>query len=481
MLPLRHSLSARLLVLTIFFVMVGEVLIFVPSVGRFRLTYLENHIAAGHLAILAVEATPNNVIEQPLANELLHHVGAVGIVLKRANRKALMIDGDMPPRIDAVVDLRETGIVDSVLGAVVTLSMAEDRVLRVIGISPKDPGAVIEVLLHEEPMRIEMWEFGRRILEISIVLSLITAGLVYFSLQWLLVRPMRRITAAMMAFREDPEDASRIIAPSQRGDEIGLAERELAVMQETVRQALRQKTRLAALGTAVAKINHDLRGILSTARLVSDSLAESAAPEVRRVAPTLLAAIDRAVGLCSRTLDFTREGAPPLRRERFRFGDLVEELLRIQEPSLPEGAELRNSVIDTIEIHADREQLYRVLFNLTRNAFEAGAHRVTITARKEGEEMIAEIADDGPGLPPKARENLFKPFAGSARFGGTGLGLAIARETMRAHGGDIALVESTATGTIFRLCLPLEPVAPARSAARQPAAKPLPSKLTAES
>ena len=89
-------------------------------------------------------------------------------------------------------------------------------------------------------------------------------------------------------------------------------------MQETVRQALRQKERLAALGTAVAKINHDLRNILSTARLVSDGLADSAAPEVRRVTPRLVAAIDRAVALCAPDLDLHPRGraaaaAPPLR------------------------------------------------------------------------------------------------------------------------------------------------------------------------
>ncbi len=127
-----------------------------------------------------------------------------------------------------------------------------------------------------------------------------TAALVYLSLQWLLVRPMRRMTASMTRFREDPEDASRMIVPSGRADEIGLAESELAVMQETVRQALGQRARLAALGTAVTKINHDLRNILSTARLVTDGLTASAAPEVRRLAPRLIDAIDRAVALCRR-------------------------------------------------------------------------------------------------------------------------------------------------------------------------------------
>src|SRR5258707_10817885 len=137
---------------------------------------------------------------------------------------------------------------------------------------------------------------------------------------------MRRITASMTRFREDPEDASRRIVPTGRRDEIGGAEKELAMLQETVRQALAQRARLAALGAAVTKVNHDLRAILATARLVSDGLADSPAPEVRRVAPRLFEAIDRAVALCTRTLDFSREGAPPLAPTRFLLLPLIEEL-----------------------------------------------------------------------------------------------------------------------------------------------------------
>src|SRR5882757_67317 len=222
-------------------------------------------------------------------------------------------------------------------------------------------------------MRREMWEFGIRILELSIIISLVAAALVFLSLQWLLVRPMRRITASMTAFRADPENASRDIVPSRRTDEIGVAQRELAEMQETVRQALRQRARLAALGTAVTKINHDLRGILSTALLVSDGLAESAAPEVRRVAPTLLAAIDRAVALCTRTLDFTRETPPPLIRERFAFAALVDDVgeaiavARAADPTRSDEPLIRNEVLVTLELDGDRDQLYRVLFNLCHN------------------------------------------------------------------------------------------------------------------
>jgi signal transduction histidine kinase len=449
--PFLRSLSARLLVLTVLFVMLSEVLIFVPSVARFRLTYLQQHIADAHLAMLALEATPDNMVSQELANELLAHVGAHGIVLHKPNNTTLMIDSATPPQVAATWDLRGASSWSLIRNAMMTLTEKGNHVVRVLDVSPTDPRVVVEVLLDDAPMRREMSAFGIRILELSIVISLITAALVYLSLQWLLVTPLRRLIASMMRFREDPEDASRVTAPSSRADEIGLAQRELASMQETVRQALRHNARLAALGTAVTKVNHDLRNILSTARLISDALVGSEAPEVKRVTPALLAAIDRAVGLCTRTLHYTREGAPPLRRSRFALAGLIEEVAEVVEKSGDDGAmRLVNDVPATLMIEADRDQLFRVILN----ALEAGAHRVSVAAERGGEIISVLVADDGPGLPPKARDNLFRPFAGSARPGGTGLGLAIAREIMRAHGGDITLAASTAQGTTFCLALP---------------------------
>ena len=450
---LLKSLSARLLVLTVFFVMVSEVLIFVPSVARYRMTYFENRLAAGYLATLALQASPTGRLDQGLVDKLLARVGAQGVGLRRADGTVLRLDPTQPPPSDFTIDLTHPDIWLAIRGSFRTLFGSRDRMLRVVG--PTGPGRAdtAEVLLDEKPLRNELWDFGLRILELSAVISLVTATLVYLSLQWLLVRPMRRITASMIEFREDPEDATRVIPASRRTDEIGVAERELAVMQKTVRQALAQRARLAALGTAVTKINHDLRNILATARLVTDGLTASAAPEVRRVAPRLIEAIDRAIALCTSTLDFSREGAPPLAPSRFALDALIGEI----GPGLAVSREdlaIECTIPPDLAVSADRDQLYRVFLNLARNAVEAGARRLRFAAAQEDGTIAIVIADDGPGLPPKARENLFRPFFGSARPGGSGLGLAIARELLRAHGGELNLVSSTATGTAFRLTLP---------------------------
>ncbi|HEY3919381.1 MAG TPA: HAMP domain-containing sensor histidine kinase [Stellaceae bacterium] len=447
------GLSARLLVLTVFFVMLSEVLIFVPSVARDRLAYLEDRIDAARLAVFALEATPDNNVSQALADQLLANVGAHGIAVHEEDA-TLMIDPQMPPTPSATFDLRGVGMFALIRDAVMALPRTDDRILRVMDVSPKEPGVTVEVLLDEKPLRAEMWAFGGQLFGVSLVISLITAALVYVSLQWLLVGPMRRLTQGMIKFREDPADATRVIKPANRRDELGQAERELAVMQETVRQALTQKERMAALGAAVTRINHDLKNILATMRLLADGIAASAAPELRRVAPGLAAAIDRAVALTTGTLDYTREGAPPLHRSRFALAGLAEEIAELEFRDGPERLDIDNRIAPSIIVAADRDQLYRVFHNLAQNAAQAGAHRLSLRAAESATTLLIEIADDGPGLPPKARENLFRPFAGSARPGGTGLGLAIAREVMRAHGGDIALDESTGAGTIFRLSLP---------------------------
>ncbi len=455
--PLAKGLSARLLLLTVFFVMLAEVLIYAPSIGRYRLVYLEERLAAAHLAILALEATPDNMVSKELERELLGHVAAYSVALTKPGMGKLMLMTTAPDRVDASYDLREGKFFGLIRDAMVTLLDDGGRILRVVGESPKDSAVLVEVVLDEAPLRDGMIGYSKRILALSLVISLFTAALVYLSLHLLLVRPMRHITESMAHFRHDPEDAARVIDPSTRSDEVGVAQRELAEMQEGLRSALQHKTRLAALGTAVTKINHDLSNILTTARLVSDRLGGSDDPEVRRVAPTLVGAIDRAVNLCARTLDFTRGGAPVVAPSHFDLSDLVSEVGQSLPAPVNGEAAWRNRLDGRFEIEADREQLHRVLSNLGQNAIEAGATRVEVAARRDNGHFVIEVSDNGPGLAPRARDQLFKPFAGSSRPGGSGLGLAIARELMRAHGGDIRLERSTGEGTCFQLILPAGP------------------------
>jgi signal transduction histidine kinase len=247
-----------------------------------------------------------------------------------------------------------------------------------------------------------------------------------------------------------------MIAKSTRGDEIGKAERELHHMQDGLRAALTQKAHLAALGVAVSKINHDLRNILATAQLVSDRLVDVQDPTVRQVAPRLMQSIDRAIELCSQTLSFGRADEAAPNPVAFALCDLVDDIPAFAGLPSDGGITWRNDVPAEIIVEADREQIFRVLMNLARNAIQAMPQggEIGVTARCGSVGIIIEFADNGPGLPDQAREHLFEPFTGSTRAEGTGLGLAIAKELLVAHGGDLTLLRSGPGGTVFRIDLP---------------------------
>ena len=449
------GLSARLLVMTIGFVMLSEVLIYAPSIARFRQDWLQDRVAAAHLATLALEATPDNMVSEELKTQLLAHAAVRAVVIAKPGEVRRVLAPDMPPAADATYDLRAASFMTFITDAFMVLGETQPRVLRVVDLSRRNRDVVVETLIDEAPMRMAMFEFSRRILGLSLIISFLTATLVYLTLQWLMVRPLRRLTENMIAFREAPEHPDTIVGPTTRQDELGIAQRELAHMEEKLRTALQQKARLAALGGAVAKINHDLRNILAAARLMSDRLASSSDPKVQKTAPALLGSIDRAVSLCEHTLGYAREELPPTHRTRFVLASLVDEVGEVVSLLTGGRAIWDSSVGRELHVVADREQLFRALVNLGRNAAEAGASTVTLSAESTGDIVRIDVADDGPGLPMRVKQRLFEPFAGTAKPGGSGLGLAIAAELVRAHGGELTLVDSTARGTCFRLTLPL--------------------------
>jgi signal transduction histidine kinase len=316
--------------------------------------------------------------------------------------------------------------------------------------------------MDEQPLRQAMLEFSVRILILSLIISGITAMLVYLALHQMFVRPLRRITANITAFRAEPENPARIIAPSNRRDEIGTTERELSAMQRDLASHLQQKSHLASLGLAVSKINHDLRNLLTSAQLFSDRLARIADPHVQTFSPKLMRALERAIAFCESTLSYGRAQEPPPDRRTIALEPLVEEVRETL--GLDAGAPVRwiSAVERGLQVDADPDQLFRILLNLARNAVQAlesraakdpGTDQVRITGRRQGAVVVIEVSDTGPGMPEKARAHLFEAFQGSTRAGSAGLGLAIAAELVRAHGGEIRLVDGT-IGATFRLTIP---------------------------
>ncbi len=454
----RQGLSVRLLALTALFVMVAEVLIFAPSVGRFRLSYLEQRLADAHLALLAVEATPDGMVDMDLQVKLLTHAGAISMTAWQPNRPVLTLHPMTVPTPAKQFDLR-LGTFFSLIGhALEAMVCTQQRVIQVTGWSPADPRVLVQAVIAEEPMITEMRAYGWRILLLSALISLITAAMLYFSLLWLLVRPLRRLSLAMAAFRDAPEDVRRIIVPSNRRDEVGMAERSLCDMQHRLRDALRQQARLAAVGQGVSKISHDLKGVLTTAILESDRLEMSAAdPEIREVTKGIARALERAVGLTSSTLRFATEGPAQPHISALPLASLAQEVAIAMERLSEPPPQIDIQIDSTMQVKGDAELLLRCLDNLLRNAVQAAVVPVTITLKAEQKGAFCEItiADNGPGLPPKAQQNLFVPFSGSARPGGSGLGLPIARELAETQGGSLELESTGKQGAVFTLTLPI--------------------------
>jgi signal transduction histidine kinase len=454
------TLSGRLLSVTIATVMVLEVLIFTPSVARFREALLMERLRMAELASLAILATPEGALAPGLEAELLARAGATSIALRRDGARGLVLNAQMPPPVAETYDLRDAAFVRLIVDAFRCLGPGADRHVRVIGrLDPASPDEV-EITMDEAPVKAAVRAFGLRILALSLVISMVTAALIYWLVRRLLVRPMARLVGNMAAFREDPEDAARVIAPSSDIAELAEAERTLAAMQTELREALRSRARLAALGEAVAKISHDLRNMLGAAQLLADRLGASRDPAIARIGPKLLNSLNRAVALCESTLRYGAAKEAPPEPRRVMLARLVDEVFDAVFPDV-ETCSVRhdNRAPAELVVTADPDHLYRILSNLARNARQAieatgRGGLVAVEARVAEGSVEIDVIDDGPGLPTKALENLFQPFRGGARREGAGLGLAIAQELARLQGGRVALVSSTTLGTVFRVTTP---------------------------
>jgi signal transduction histidine kinase len=455
----RLGLSDKLLVLTVLFVMIAEVLIYVPSIANFRLNWLRDKLSDAYTAALVLEATPE--VPDQLTRQVLDSIGARAVAMKMGQQRRLLMAGEMPPTVDHDIDLREVSWQGAIVHAFAALLSVDDEVIRVLGNAPRG-GEFVEIILDEKPLRAAMLQFSRNILLLSLVISAITAALVYLALHYLFVRPLHRITSNITRFRADPENPARIIAASGREDEIGTAEHELAEMQRELSSLLQQKNRLAALGLAVSKINHDLRNLLSSAQLFSDRLSSSQDQQVQRFAPKLMRALERAISFCESTLSYGRAQEPPPDRRMIALEPVVQEVRESLELAPDTPIRWISAVERGLMVDADPDQLFRVLLNLTRNAVQAlesrdardpGRDQIRITGCREGAVVEIEVADTGPGIPEAARAHLFEPFKSSTRTGGSGLGLVIAGELVRAHDGDIRLVEGT-IGATFRVTIP---------------------------
>ena len=453
-----NSLSGRFLILTTIFVMLAEVLIFVPSIARFREEYLQNRLERAQIASLALLA--DDMITNELEEELLENAEVFNVVLRRDEVRQLVLSTPMPQPIEDTFDLRDGSPPVLIRDAMMRLIEPENEVIRVIGAPTREAGLLIEVTMETAPLRAAMLDYGVRILILSAVISIFTAFLLFLAVRAILVKPIRGVVGHMQRYAAAPEDARRIITPNAGVTELREAEEALRSLQTELIAALRQKDRLAQLGGAVSKISHDLRNILTSAQLFTDRIEASEDPLVRRMAPKLVNSITRAVHLCENTLAFGKAEEPSPTLMMMTLDDVVADVLDSERLAVePDQLILSENIPPLFSLRADPEQLFRVISNLVRNARQAivasgEPGEITVSAYEDADNWWVEIADTGPGLPKRAQEHLFTPFQGGVSKGGTGLGLAIASELIRGHGGALELDRTGPAGTVFSIRLP---------------------------
>ncbi|MBB3965686.1 ATP-binding protein [Rhizobium metallidurans] len=463
------GISGKLLWLTVVCIMLAEVLIFFPSVASMRLRWLDERLNAAAGAAIAIDGLQPADLPADLQRQTLEATGTKAIVLRKDGTSRLLATWDMPASVDAQYDLTSVPPVTAIRDALDTLVFGGDRMIRVYG-PVRDTNIGVEVLMRDKYLRNAMLLYARNVFMLSIMIALFTATLVFFAINRILIRPIRRLTGSMQQFSADPENPQHVFVGEGGRDELAIAGRHLTAMQLQLQKTLKQQSNLAALGLAVSKINHDMRNILASAQLMSDRLVDVDDPMVKRFAPKLLRTIDRAVGYTTEVLSYGQASESAPRRRLVRVITLVEDVRDMLAIDPQSGVEFVEQIGADLEVDADNEQLFRVVHNLCRNALQAltsgngggsagdTPRRITVSAHRIGSVVSITVDDTGPGMPQKARQNLFAAFRGSARSGGTGLGLAIARELVLAHGGTIALVEKPSIGTQFRIEIPDRPV-----------------------
>ncbi len=227
---------------------------------------------------------------------------------------------------------------------------------------------------------------------------------------------------------------------------------ELSRLRLELRTAAWQRARLAALEATIGKTSHDVRGSLSPALLAAERLQANPDTAISRTGDLLIAAIERVSDALRAAVVFSRTSRIAATPTRFAVGPLIQEAMDLGCAGLHPPV-LRLNIPADLEVDADQAAIRRVFTNLARNAAQARAGTVSVSATKEPGRIAIEFADDGPGLPGSVAAGLFQPFVVGSGATGAGLGLAIAHDLLLSSGGDIALAHTGPTGTAFTVSL----------------------------
>lgn len=460
-----QRLSNKFLLMTMLAVLVAEILIFIPSTASMRMRWLTNLLDTVAPVALVLEDEKDQIRSRDSQDKILYATNSKSISITTDGQTSVLATSAQPFIVDANVNPRQTSESQAIWDAFATLFDSTERNLRVTSTIP-NTDKTLEIVISSLPLRSALLVYARYVAIISLLISIMAAGFIYLIIHEMLLRPVIRMHRDMISFAEKPDDPSRIILPEQRQDELGIAQQQLALMQTNLQQTYTERKHLADLGMAVSKINHDMRNILASAQLMSDSLAEVKDPAVKRFAPRLIRTLSRAISYSESVVAYgrTKEAAPNPRRTVLH--SIVQDVEDVINSDNLHNISFINEVPDDFILTTDDEQLFRILTNLCRNAMQAlqsmpdpigeedFKKQITVQATTAHNQIFIDVRDNGPGLSPKAKENLFTAFRGSTRNDGTGLGLVIVQDLVRANGGEILYCEESQPGAHFRIILP---------------------------
>ncbi len=472
------GLTGRILIVTVSAVIVSMALAFTSRIEAARENWLSLKIETVRAALDAFD--PDEVPLPPeLASKVLSALGVESIaVLGPHGRREIASASPRPP--DATVDLShgDRALTCSLPQLYRTLLARGSSTVRVKTVDPP-----LELVLDQKPLSEHLRQIAGAMAGILVAIAVLTTLVVWLTLWRVVLQPVHKLTNNIVAFGERPQDVSRIIRPSGSHDEIGRAEKALAAMQQSLAHELAERKRMAELGMAVARINHDLRNILSAAQLISDRLATIPDPQAQRLAPRLVATLDRAIQFCQATLTYGAGSEQPPARRLFDLNKMVQEVVEAARAEHGEAIDYAVDIPPRFETYADPDHILRVIENLNRNAAQALMARGSTDGRPKAIRFAAirtdgtaliEISDTGPGFPSDQRDRIFEAFHKSTSVSGTGLGLSIAADLVTRNGGSIELAPSNAEdfycGARFLIKLPTPMHAGANSASVAPQA-----------
>jgi signal transduction histidine kinase len=476
-LPLQSfGLAARVLAVTIGFVFLAMGLFYVSRLTAHREMWLHNKISGVQTTVEAFGLASPAPQPPDLSQKILNSVDVKWLAVEtHSGRREFVIAGGPPVGAESIT-AEDSSFCASLAATFRALFAEPHRIVKLSAPAQANKPA-IEFAFDETPLIQSLWRVSGNFLAISLMIAAVVSCVLWAALWRMVLQPVRRLTSNIIAFGESPQDASRVIEPCGRGNEIGRAEAALAIMQRSLAHELAQRKRLAELGMAVARINHDLRNILSAAQLISDRLATIPDPLAQRLAPRLVATLDRAIQFCQSTLTYGASRELPPSRRPFDLSKLVREVVESGKAEHDAAIDYTIDIPPRFCVYADPDHVLRVLDNLSRNAAQALMAKGATEGRPKAIRFAAirtdglaliEISDTGPGFPADQNERIFEPFHKSTSDVGAGLGLAIAADLVTRNGGAIALAPTKADdfycGARFLIKLPT-----AEGASRKPA------------